>query len=124
MYQFISLICIAAEIIEWTRCIGIHCDNCVQTEQGWRAFLCICTFAPVLEALVVPLGFRRGAPTNDTGSGNGTAPHDAAFALRMQDGKEIEIDWMNVSCRGFVDESMIWDNKVTVQIYTPHWVVL
>lgn len=41
---------------------------------------------------MVPLGFRRGAPTNDTGSGNGTAPHDAAFALRMQDGKEIEID--------------------------------
>jgi hypothetical protein len=40
------------------------------------------------EALVVPLGFRRGAPSNATGCGSGIAPHDAAFALRLQDGKE------------------------------------
>lgn len=68
---------------------------------------------------MVPLGFRRGAPTNDTGSGNGTAPHDAAFALRMQDGKEIEIDCMNVSCRGFVDESMIWITKLQYKFLHP-----
>lgn len=43
---------------------------------------CLC------EALVVPLGFRRGAPSNATGCGSGIAPHDAAFALRLQDGKE------------------------------------
>ena len=42
----------------------------------------------MLEALVVPLGFRRGAPSNATGCGSGIAPHDAAFALRLQDGKE------------------------------------
>ena len=37
---------------------------------------------------MVPLGFRRGAPSNATGCGSGIAPHDAAFALRLQEGKE------------------------------------
>jgi len=53
-------------------------------------------------ALVVPLGFRRGAPSNDTGSGNGTAPHDAAFALRMQDGKEV------VFCAETAEQRSAW----------------
>lgn len=53
-------------------------------------------------ALVVPLGFRRGAPSNATGCGSGIAPHDAAFALRLQDGKEV------VFCAETAEQRSAW----------------